>query len=118
MTAPRISTNQDAGGKPSSRRGSFHFAALHLTQEAIGSPQAAQVFLPFDFITPPDAAEHRFRFLLRLGGSGWRFLPAVWAVAGVIRATAPTIRTIHGASSIVMVPMILSVSARIFRMRW
>lgn len=117
MTAPKISASHDAGGNPRSRRGSFSFIALHLTQDSAASPQAAQGFSAFDFMGPASAAEYRFGLLLRLGGSGRQFLPAVWAGSDVIRATAPTIRAIHGVKSIVAVFMIMSASARIFRMR-
>lgn len=109
MAAPTISASHDAGGKPSSRRGLFSSAALHLMQEPCGAPHAAQVFSLFDFMVPTSAAKHQVRLRFGLGGSGWRFFPAVWAICDVIRATASTIRTIHGSSSLVIVPMILSV---------
>ena len=108
----------DAAGNPSSCHGSFIFAALHLTQEAIGSPQAAQGFSRFLFMGSPCAAKHQFGLRYCLGGNWRRFFPAVGAVVSLFGATAPTIRAIHGASSIVMVLMILSVSVSIFRMRW
>jgi hypothetical protein len=55
--APKISASHNAEGKPSKRHGSFHFAALHLTQEAIGSPQAAHGFSRFLLMTVSGCCE-------------------------------------------------------------
>jgi hypothetical protein len=59
---PKISASHDATGKPSNRRGTFNLSALHLMQEPLGSPQAAQEFSILDFIASPGATQDKYRF--------------------------------------------------------